>query len=207
MSSIDVRNLVFDFGGVVVRWQPQQIINNFTPDEALRDLVKTAIFQHPDWLEMDRGTLSEDEAARRFSERTNRPFSEMAALLQQVRESLTPIPETVDLLHDLSDAGIPLYGLSNMPARTFEFLQERDPHWSVFRGVVISGQVKMMKPEAQIFELLSISYQLEPAETLFLDDLLPNIEAAKRAGFQTLLFDDPSRRCAELRRLFKLNVG
>jgi HAD superfamily hydrolase (TIGR01509 family) len=63
----------------------------------------------------------------------------------------------------------------------------------------------MIKPDPQIFEHLASAHQLEPAETLFLDDLMPNIEAAKRSGFQAMLFDDPPRRCADLRRLFNLN--
>jgi putative hydrolase of the HAD superfamily len=206
MDAAAIRNVVFDFGGVLVRWAPQEIINNFYVDEPLRELAKSAIFRHPDWLEMDRGMLNEDDAARRFSERMGRPVDEMAVLLANVRESLTPIPETIELLHDFAEAGMPLYGLSNMPWSTFEFLRARDPHWSLFRGVVISGEVKMIKPDAKIFEHIARTYDLDPAESLFLDDLQPNIEAAKRAGFQAMLFDDPQRCSAELRRLFNLNA-
>ena len=204
LNAATIRNVIFDFGGVLVRWSPQEIIDSFFADDALRALAKSAIFQHPDWLEIDRGTLAEDEAARRFAERTGRPVQEMATLLQRAKESLTPIPETLELLHDLAATGRPLYGLSNMPASTFEYLRARDPHWSLFRGVVISGVVKMIKPEPEIFELIATAHNLEPAESLFLDDLPANIASAKQAGFQAMLFDDPKRCCEELRRLFNL---
>ena len=204
LNAAGIRNVIFDFGGVLVRWAPQEIIDSFYADDALRALAKSAIFQHPDWLDMDRGTLNEDDAARRFAERTGRPLQEMATLLQRVKESLTPIPESLELLHALAATGLPLYGLSNMPASTFEYLRARDPHWSVFRGIVISGSVKMIKPEPEIFELIATAHSLEPAETLFLDDSPANIATAKQWGFQTMLFDDPKRCCAELRQLFNL---
>jgi putative hydrolase of the HAD superfamily len=204
MNAARIRNVIFDFGGVLVRWSPREIVTGLYADETLRAKLISEIFQHPDWLELDRGTLSEDEAAKTFATRVGRPVDEMAALLVRARESLTLIPETVALLQDLSAAGIPVYGLSNMAAKTFEFLRARDPHWSLFRGTVISGEIKMVKPDAEIFEHIAKEHGLEPAESLFLDDLQANIDAAKRAGFQVMLFDDPPRRCQDLRELFKL---
>jgi putative hydrolase of the HAD superfamily len=199
-----IRNVIFDFGGVLVEWRPQQIIELFYADEALRALAQTEIFQHPDWLELDLGTLEEAAAVQRFSERTGRPLAEMTALFEHVRQSLRPIPHSVEVLRELSRAAIPLYGLSNMPAATFEFLRARDEHWSVFRGIVISGAVKMMKPDARIFEHIAQLHGLTPAETLFIDDSPPNIETARRLGFHTLLFRDPIQSGAEIKRLLNL---
>jgi FMN phosphatase YigB (HAD superfamily) len=54
-----LRNVIFDFGGVLIRWRPQEIIESFYSDEALRSQVREFVFEHPDWLEMDRGTLEE----------------------------------------------------------------------------------------------------------------------------------------------------
>jgi HAD superfamily hydrolase (TIGR01509 family) len=74
----------------------------------------------------------------------------------------------------------------------------------VFRGVVISGVVKMIKPEPGIFEHIARQYALAPAETLFIDDMKPNIETARRMGFQTLWFETPERCGAEVKRLLAL---
>ncbi|HEX3848786.1 MAG TPA: HAD family phosphatase [Steroidobacteraceae bacterium] len=196
-----VKNVIFDFGGVLVEWQPQRIVDRFYSDPALRQRVRDAVFQHPDWIEMDRGTLEEQDAAVRFADRMDRPVSEMIELLQQVKESLLPIAETIAILRDLERRGIPVYGLSNMAATTFAYLRERHDHWSLFKGIVISAEIKMIKPEARIFEHICATYALDPHETVFIDDNLPNIESAKRLGFSTILFSSPGQCAAELEGL------
>ena len=197
-----IRNAIFDFGGVLVRWQPQEIIARFYPDEFLRDLAKRMVFQHPDWVEMDRGTLSEGSAVQRFSARMERPLDEMVALLQHVKDSLTPIAESFAIVRGLERRGVSLYGLSNMSATTFAYLREQYDLWKIFRGIVISGEVNMVKPEAQIFEYISRMYKLVPCETVFIDDHLPNIESANRLGFRTILFSEPKQCVDELDMIF-----
>lgn len=196
-----VRNVIFDFGGVLVRWAPAELIARFYPDPAVRSVVWDTVFQHPDWIEWDRGTLDDAAAAQRWAERAGRTVDEINTLLSHMRESLTPIAETVDILQKLSEAGVPLYGLSNMPASTFAFLRARDAHWKLFRGIVISGEIKMIKPDPEIFEHITQLYSLTPAETLFIDDSKPNIETAQRLGFHTIHFQGASHCGAEISRL------
>lgn len=189
-------NVIFDFGGVLLRWQPQEIIDAFYAEEDLRGSLSLNVFRHPDWLEMDRGSLADAAAAHRFAARMNRPVQEMQALLQLVKESLVPLPETVELVRELAGRGIPLYGLSNMPASTFSYLRGRYGHWKLFQGIVISGEVKLIKPDPAIFEYICLQHQLKPSETIFVDDHSPNIEAAENLGFRTILFRD-AKRCAQ----------
>ena len=194
------RKVIFDFGGVLLRWQPQEIIDAFYAEADLRGSLSRNVFRHPDWIEMDRGTLAEDAAAQRFAARMNRPVEEMRGLLQLVRESLVPLPETIDLVHELAGRGVPLYGLSNMPASTFTYLRGRYDHWSLFRGIVISGEVKLVKPDPAIFEYISGQHQLEPSETIFIDDHSPNIQAAAKLGFHTILFRGVERCIRDLNK-------
>ncbi len=196
-----VRNVIFDFGGVLVRWKPQEIIERFYQDEALRVRVRQAVFQHPDWIELDRGTLAEAAAVRRFAERMGRPREEIAALVLHAKESLTPIPESIALARDLSHRGVPLYGLSNASAETFAFLRARYDFWSLFKGIVISAEVKRVKPEAEIFEHLCRVHGITSAETVFIDDHPPNVEAASRLGFRAILFTDPAACAMQLEGL------
>jgi putative hydrolase of the HAD superfamily len=196
-----VRNVVFDFGGVLVRWQPQQIIDAFYQDPLLREQLRQEVFQHPDWLELDRGTLAEEAALERFAERLNRPREELERLLDRVRESLAPIPDSIALLRALEARGVPLYGLSNISVENFAYLRERDAHWGLFRGIVISAEVKMLKPEARIFEHLCRAHRLAPGQTVFIDDLAANTEAAARLGFRTVLFRNAAQCAIELERL------
>lgn len=191
-----MRNVIFDFGGVIVRWKPLDVIARLYADEAHRSAVWQLVFQHPDWIDMDRGTLDEQAAARRFAERTGRPLPEMLELLRHVKESLTPIPESVAMLRDLEARGVPLYGLSNMPATTFAYLRGRYDHWQVFKGIVISGEIRLIKPDPQIFEYAARTHGLTPSESLFIDDSPANIATAKQLGFRTILFQDPAQ-CAQ----------
>jgi putative hydrolase of the HAD superfamily len=193
-----VRNVVFDFGGVLVRWQPEAFIAGFYGDESLRARARDAVIGHPDWIDLDRGTLSESAAIERFAGRMDRPAAEMRALMQHIKDSLTPLPDSIALLDELAQRGVPLYGLSNMSAPIFALLKSRHDHWDRFRGIVVSGEIGMVKPDAEIFHHLAERYDLLPAETVFIDDNLPNIESARRLGFHTIHFVDAKQCRREL---------
>jgi putative hydrolase of the HAD superfamily len=198
MTRSAVRNVIFDFGGVLVRWKPDEIIAGFYPDEERQAGLRREVFQHPDWVEVDRGTLSEEAAIERFAARMRRPAEEMRALMQAVKDSLSPMHETIALLETLAARDVPLYGLSNMSAETFAHLKSRYGHWDRFRGIVISAEVKMVKPEPEIFDHIARRYGLLPAQTVFIDDHPPNIESARRHGFRAIRFADAEQCRAEL---------
>lgn len=200
-----IRSVIFDFGGVLLRWRPEEITRDFYSDHGLRDALKHAVFQHPDWIDMDRGTLSEDLAAERFAARMGRPPEEMRQLLERVRDSLTPIGESFAIVKSLAMQGIPLYALSNMPASTFSYLRDRYDCWGVFEGIVISGEIGMIKPEPDIFDYIARRYDLVPSETIFVDDHLSNVESGARLGFRTIHFSTPQQCAAEFHSL--LGVG
>jgi putative hydrolase of the HAD superfamily len=200
VSAVPARNVVFDFGGVLVRWQPEAIIAGLYADEPSRAQVREAVFRHPDWIDIDRGTLSENTAIERFATRMGRPVAEMRALMQHMKDSLTPLPGSIALLEELARRGVPLYGLSNMSAPIFALLKSRHEHWDRFRGIVVSGEIGLVKPDPEIFHHLAKRYDLIPAETVFIDDHLPNIESARRLGFRTIHFADPQQCRSELDR-------
>lgn len=198
MSQPTPQNVIFDFGGVLIRWQPQEIIDDFYADQDLRVRLRDEVFQHPDWVEMDRGTLEDAEAVGRFAKRMNRPAAEMRDLMQRVKDSLVPMQCSLDIVNGLAQRGIPVYGLSNMSSSTFEHLEGRHSIWDVFRGIVISGRIKLVKPDQRIFEHISKTYGLVPKQTAFIDDLKPNVEAASRHGFRGIQFENAEQCRAEL---------
>jgi HAD superfamily hydrolase (TIGR01509 family) len=193
-----VRNVVFDFGGVLVRWQPEAVVAGFYADEPSRALALEAVIRHTDWIDLDRGTLTESAAIERFAVRMARPVAEIRALMQHIADSLTPLPDSIALLDELAQRGVPLYGLSNMSAPIFALLKSRHEHWDRFRGIVVSGEVGLVKPDPEIFHHLVERYELVPAETVFIDDHLPNIESARRLGFRTIHFADAEQCRREL---------
>jgi putative hydrolase of the HAD superfamily len=193
-----VRNVIFDLGGVVLDWNPDAILETFYDDIDARAAMKRDMFQHPDWLLLDRGVYSEADVIARLVERTGRPSSQLMGLFGVVRSSLRPKRDTVALIERLARQQVPLYCLSNMPATTFAYLKDSHAFWPHFRGIVISGEVQMMKPEPEIFEYMLRRYELTPGNTVFIDDLQPNVQAAKALGIHTVWFRDAAQCEKEL---------
>ena len=193
-----VRNVIFDLGGVVFDWNPDHIVSRVQPVPELRAALKEALFGHADWRLFDRGTLTEPELIERLQLRLSPTQPKVEAILDAVRNSLVEKPETLELMRTLQERGTPLYCLSNMPASIYAHLRQRHSFWDVFDGIVISGEVQMMKPEPEVFLHLLEKYNLRAAETVFIDDLVTNIEAAKQVGLRTILFKDAAQCRREL---------
>jgi putative hydrolase of the HAD superfamily len=197
-----VRNVVFDFGGVLVKWRPQEIIDSFYAESHLRESLRTHAFQHDDWLDMDRGTLDEASIVRRCAARMARPESELVALFDHLRATLTPIEPTVKLLRELRQRqGLKLYGLSNMSETIFAYLDGRHDFFKLFDGIVVSAAVKLLKPEPAIYEHLRERFKLDFAETVFIDDYARNVESARRTGLPAIQFETTDQVRRELEPL------
>jgi len=203
VASVGIRNVIFDFGGVLVTWRPQEIIDSFYADPELREAVRVHAFQHDDWLEMDRGTLDEPTVVRRFAARMGRPDAELHALFDHLRAALVPIEPTVALLRELRDRGLKLYGLSNMSESIFAYLCARHDFFKLFDGIVVSAAVKLLKPEAGIYEHLRDRFALDFAESVFIDDLARNVESARRLGLPAIQFESTEQVRRELAPLLR----
>jgi putative hydrolase of the HAD superfamily len=196
-----VRNVIFDFGGVLVTWRPQEIIDSFYAEPALREALQLHAFQHADWLDMDRGTLDETTVAVRCAQRMARPAAELHALFDHVRAALQPIEPTVALLHELRGRGYKLYGLSNMSATIFAYLSSRHEFFKLFDGIVVSAAVKLLKPEPEIYGHLRDRFELDFAESVFIDDLTRNVESARAVGLPAIQFTTTEQVRRELAAL------
>ena len=194
-------NLVFDLGGVVVRWDPDAIIAGVFSDPGIRAKVKADVFSHPDWLEIDRGTATPEEFVRRLASRTGIGEADLTRLVQSVPASLVPFPETVDLLYRLKARGYPLYCLSNMGHASIDYLERQHRFFEVFAGKVISCRVNLCKPDAAIFAHALSTYKLKPQETVFIDDVEKNASAAAQLGIRTIHLRDVADLERELRAL------
>ena len=194
-------NLVFDLGGVVVRWDPDAIIAGVFSDPEARKKLKAGVFEHADWLELDRGTLGRDEAITRAAQRTGVPVANIKRLLHAVPRSLVLFPATVELLYKLKRKGYPLYCLSNMHFASIEYLEKTHTFWDVFNGIVISCRLQLCKPEAGIYQHLLRTHALKAEETLFIDDVQKNLDAAARLGIKTMRFENAAQCERELHAL------
>ena len=194
-------NIVFDLGGVVVKWEPEAIIASVFTDPGVQALVRREFIGHADWLALDRGTLHPGDAIRRAARRTGLPEADMAALLQQVPHALVAIPETVALLYRLKAQGHPLFCLSNMHRDFIEHLEQAYAFWDLFTGVVISSRLHLCKPEPAIYAHLLETYGLAATDTVFIDDTAANLAAAAQFGMHTIRFADPAQCARQLQAL------
>ncbi|MFP6806365.1 MAG: HAD family phosphatase [Pseudomonadales bacterium] len=162
----------------------------FTND-ATRKLVKDEIFNHPDWLALDKGTLEKQDAIERGAARTNLPEEQIASLFDQLPHSLTPIQGTIDLLHAISGSDNRFYVLSNMHHAAIDHLEATYSIWDLFDGAVFSCRIKKIKPDAEIYEHLLETFDLVATDTVFIDDMAVNLEAASQFGIKTIQFESP----------------
>ena len=164
--------IIFDLGRVVVSWDPVGIVRSVRgPDGA--EALAERLFNHPDWLEVDRGTLSLHAMASQAEARTGLSMAENLAILQAVPASLLPDPAMVSLIETLYRAGHRLYALSNMGHASIDWLEQQE-FWRFFSGKVVSARVRMLKP----------------GECLFIDDSPANVAAAQALGLQGMVFTD-----------------
>ncbi|MCK4516457.1 MAG: HAD family phosphatase [Spirochaetaceae bacterium] len=194
-------NVVFDLGGVLLHWKPGEIVARLFPEPDERSRVRDALYGHPDWVGFDRGELSSEEIVERGVERTGISEERIERFMLQLRESLTPIDESVRLAQATHDAGNRLYVLSNMPIYAIDYLEQKVPFWGLFDGIVFSSRVRMVKPERWIYEHLLATYNLAPGDTVFIDDTEVNLTAAAKHGIKTIRFDTPFQCESELRSM------
>ncbi|MGJ7510812.1 HAD family hydrolase [Variovorax sp. GT1P44] len=207
-------NVVFDLGAVLLTWEPVALVqSNFEPHaptaEAAHALAMQ-MFHHEDWLGFDRGTHSLDDAIGRMALRLALPSDRLSDVLAPMGERLEPIAVTVELLASLRarrDAGedLRLYYLSNMPSPYARVLEYRHAFFQWFDGGIFSGDVRMIKPQREIYELLASRYDLVASETVFIDDSLANVIAARELGWHAIHCERPSAVPAQLAAYLPVN--
>ena len=186
-------SILFDLGGVLVDWNPRYLYRPlFGADEAALEDFLTRVCP-PEWnLEMDAGRPFAEAVAER--QRLFPEYAERIALWhsgwpQMLRDE---IPETVALLATLRSRGHRLLALTNWSAETFPIARSRFAFLEWFEDIVVSGEVRLAKPDPRIFELTIRRTGIDPSRTLYIDDSAHNIAAARIMGFHTHHFVDPA---------------
>lgn len=196
-----IRNIVFDFGGVLIDWNPRYLYRTYFNDDREMEYFLSHVCTGEWNAEHDRGRTF-DEGVRLLEERFPQ-YSEAIRLYRDGWESMLngEFPGTVALLMKLKKLGYGIYGLTNWSAETFPIARSKYPVLHRFDGIVVSGQEKLIKPDPRIFGILLERYGLNAGECIFIDDSPANIETAARLGFNTVLFDNignVTRRVAAL---------
>jgi 2-haloacid dehalogenase len=184
-SNIDT--IVFDFGGVLIDWNPRHVYKTIFNDEEKMEWFLKNICTNEWNIEQDRGR-SLKEGTEILKEKFAEHIELIDAYYGRWEEMLKgEIAETVEILYELKKK-FKIYGLTNWSAETFPVALERFEFLKVFDGIVVSGHEKLIKPDKEIFYLLLKRYNLQAGNCLFIDDNIKNVEAATAIGFHTIHF-------------------
>lgn len=183
---MSIKNIVFDFGGVLVDWNPRYLYKDlFSDPQEMEEFLATVC--------TDSWNVQQD-AGRSLVEGTKLlqdQFPDHTEMIQQFYDGWEvmlkdEIPENTQLLHRFDKQKYRLFGLTNWSGETFPIALKRFGFFKEFEGIVVSGDEKMIKPDKDIFLLLLERYALNAADSIFIDDNLNNINAAIGLGFHTI---------------------
>jgi 2-haloacid dehalogenase len=190
---------VFDLGGVLIDWNPRYLYRKLFDgdDRAMEHFLATVCTGS--WND-------QQDAGRTFAEGCSllkkihpRKAALIDAWIERYAEMLGgEIPGTVEILSELRSAGTPLYALSNWSTETFPIAEERFEFLKWFRGVLLSGEVRLTKPDRRIFELFFKTFAIDPARAVYVDDRRDNVEAARALGMHGVVFTNSRLLRAEL---------
>nr|WP_307776443.1 HAD family phosphatase [uncultured Cetobacterium sp.] len=183
-----MKNIVFDIGNVLLDFKPEKFLENLGFNQEKRERILEVVFKSEEWIELDRGGIDNDTALKSFIQIAPDLKDEIKLVLNSWPEMLTPIHENVQLLTDLKSKGYNIYYLSNFHKDAFEKVYSKYDFLRVGHGGIISYQINMLKPHKFMYVALLSKYNLDPSETLFIDDSFDNITGAKRVGLQCKLF-------------------
>ncbi|AQX09777.1 HAD family hydrolase [Elizabethkingia ursingii] len=180
-----IKNIIFDFGGILMDWNPKYLYQNvFNTDEEMNyflDHIATLKWN----AEQDRGR-SFQEATEILQNQYPEFSKEIALYYSQWPVMLKgTIEENVNILRNLHGR-YQLYGLTNWSAESFPYAYQNYDFFSLFNGIVVSGEEKLIKPDERIYQLLLNRYNLNASECLFIDDNYENIRAAQAMDFNTI---------------------
>lgn len=184
---MEIKNIIFDFGGVLMDWDPRYFFRDYFKDDEKMEYFLQNIAQSEWNEEQDRG--------RSLAEGTEiqvKKFPEWEKELRAYYDNWTvmlksDIPKNVEILRRLGNTDYQLFGLTNWSEETFPYALENYDFFQIFNGkIVVSGTEKMIKPDPKIWHVLLERYHLNAAESIFIDDNPKNIEMAKILGFTTI---------------------
>lgn len=198
----EIKAIIFDFGGVLLDWDPRNLYRRYFPKnpEGMELFLNEIRFM--EWnMHQDRG----------------RPFKEGVAILsgqfphyshlirayhEYWEESIAgEVPGVVEILKKLKQKGYLLYGLSNWSGETFPIARKKFHFFDLFDDIVLSGEVKLVKPELAIFNLLLTRIGRPASECLLIDDSDKNISVARELGFKTIHFKSAIQLKSDLSRI------
>ncbi|HDM8206954.1 TPA: HAD family phosphatase [Vibrio campbellii] len=201
MQPVEIKNVVFDVGNVLVRWSPIEIVrltfgNDVDAEALAKDLFTSAI-----WLDLNKGLLTETQAKQRYQLEKQLSESEAERFFYYVKHTQLLIYGSVDLLKRIKSAGYRVFALTDNVVEIVEYLKATYDFWPLFEGTTVSAELGLLKPQPEIYQSLLETHQLLAKETVFLDDMPYNVEGAREVGIEAIQFKHAERCECELKAM------
>ena len=193
-----IKNIVFDFGGVLVDWNPRYLYDKYFGDEQQAQWFLDNICLYSWNLQMDGGKPFAEGVAELQAEHPE--WAEAIGIYHThwVEMMGGEVEGTADVLRRLKEKGYGIYGLTNWSAETFPLIRDTYSVFGEFDGIVVSGEEHLLKPNAAIYHCLFERYNLQPEESIFIDDNVDNVAAAKAVGMESVRFTDAATLVQQL---------
>lgn len=190
---------IFDLGGVLIDWNPRYLYRKlYGADENAMEYFLANICTS-NWNSQQDAGRSLAEACALLTSKYPEHKKMIEAWRERYAEMLGgPIQGTVEVLGELRSAGIPIYALSNWSSETFPAAWERFDFLRWFKGILLSGEVRLLKPDPRIYRRFCEAHAVDPVEAIYIDDLKPNVEGAAAVGMHGVHFTDPASLRREL---------
>lgn len=196
-----IKNIVFDVGNVLVRWDPLTVTKQHFPAHPDHQALTNQLFRSSTWHDLNKGKITEVQLIQIYQRQFGIAVATLEKLLEAIRESQLPLEGSIELLKQLHELQYSLYGLTDNTHEIFAYLNKKYDFWPLFKGVVVSADVGSLKPAAEIYQHLLNTYHLQARETLFLDDYQCNVDGAIALGINSIRFETAIKCLEDLKHL------
>ncbi|MEN2143607.1 HAD family phosphatase [Streptococcus pneumoniae] len=179
-------NIIFDLGNVLIEWNKEKILSKICKNDLEYNLFNKFVFQSNLWIDLDNGKISLEFLENQLIDEMGHQYQDQIhELVWNWFNYVDLYDEVYELIKQLKKKNFQIYVLSNTSS-IFHILLDSvlSKVSSVLDGYVISCEVKMMKPQKEIYLSLVNKYQLDIKDCIFLDDLEENVEAVRTLGIK-----------------------
>ena len=198
-----MKNLVFDMGNVLIEWNSEKILQAITDDIKLQNLLRKEVFETSLWVQTDEGVKTREEMMEIVTAKIGEEYrNEITQLSRYWYKYVDVYTKVQDRIIELSKNGYNIYILSNTAYTFYDLVKEGYlPVTSIAKGIVLSCEERVLKPNEKIYNILLERYNLDPHNTMFFDDLPENIWGAARCGINGFVVENESELLTYLDKL------
>ena len=198
-----MKNLVFDMGNVLIEWNSEKILQAITDDIKLQNLLRKEVFETGLWVQTDEGVKTREEMIEIVTAKIGEEYrNEITQLSRYWYKYVAVYTKVQDRIIELSKNGYNIYILSNTAYTFYDLVKEGYlPVTSIAKGIVLSCEERVLKPNEKIYNILLERYNLDPHDTMFFDDLPENIWGAARCRINGFVVENESELLTYLDKL------